>query len=416
MGKKNRKKILVVTYWDFNEAHVQANVLPNLRILHEVSGAAIFLFCLNKKPLSKTAEAAVQKELRTDGIRLIWFHYSHFGARMMLKFLWLIPFLVYTVFRNRIGRIYAWCTTAGAIGYIVSVLTGRALVLESYEPHAEAMVENGYWTRKRFPYKVLSWFEKKQAQRAAYIIAANKGMDEYVYRRYGYRIPSRKFFTKPACVDLQQFNPDPSTRSRVREELGIQADHTVCLYSGKFGGIYLEDETFHILKAGYDTWGDAFRILLLTSQDRDYLRQKAEAAGLPFDIFIVRFVPHREVPAIMQAADFALTPVKPVPTKKYCTPVKDGEYWALGLPVVITAGISDDSDIIVEHEIGAVIRKLTPDEYAGAMQQIARLLNTDRSSLAARIRFVAGKYRNYEIAWSIYRQIEGNIPKDRNND
>src|SRR5690349_18121044 len=120
MSTTNRKNILVITYWDFNEAHVQANVLPNLKILSKVaSDSTIYLFCLNKKPLSKKEEAEVHENLAPYRIRLLWFHYSHFGIRMILKFGWLIPYLCYTVFSKRIGQVYAWCTTAGGIGYLV---------------------------------------------------------------------------------------------------------------------------------------------------------------------------------------------------------------------------------------------------------------------------------------------------------
>jgi glycosyltransferase involved in cell wall biosynthesis len=403
MAKANNKNILVITYWDFNEAHVQANVLPNLKMLSKVaSESTIYLFCLNKKPLSKEEEAAIHQKLAPYRIRLLWFHYSHFGLKMILKFGWLIPYLCYTVFSKRIGQVYAWCTTAGAIGYLVSVFTGQPLTLESYEPHAEAMLENGYWKKNSYGYRILSFFEKKQAQRAKWVIAANKGMREYVQKRYRYSIPVETFFAKPACVDLEQFKPDNVVRNNIREELGYGTDTIVCLYAGKFGGIYLEKETFEFLKVAYDHWGDKFRILLLTSQDKHYIKEKCDEAGLPFDIIRILFVAHPDVPRYMQAGDFAICPVKPVPTKKYCTPVKDGEYWAIGLPVVITTNISDDSDIIRENGIGAVLNDLSAKSYAEAVTQIDNLLRKDKQELRSRIRAIASQYRNYSIAEKIY--------------
>ncbi len=401
--------MLVITYWDFNEAHVQANVLPNLRILSKVSDADVYLFCLNKKPLSSEEERKVAAELAVDRIHLLWFHYSHFGLKMMLKFLWLIPYLCISVFSKKISRIYAWCTTAGAIGYLASVLTRRPLVLESYEPHAEAMVENGYWTTKRFPYKVLSWFEKKQAQRAQFIIAANSGMGAYVQKRYNYTIPKEKLYAKPACVDLHQFDPEEKVRVKARNELGYTPGNIVCLYAGKFGGIYLEEETFELLKACYNEWGTEFRVLLLTSQDEDYIQKHCKRVGVPFGIFTIRFVPHHQVPGMMQAADFAICPVKPVPTKRFCTPVKNGEYWALGLPVIITAGISDDSDIIQENNIGAVIESLDERGYVEAVKEMSSLLRGNRNEVSEKIRSIAVRYRNYDIAWTIYQDIEKNF-------
>ncbi|MBK8300796.1 MAG: hypothetical protein IPK90_10205 [Chitinophagaceae bacterium] len=218
------KNILVITYWDFNEAHVQANVLPNLKFLSQAAGdcSNIYLFCLNKKQLSKQEIAQAEKILSPFKIRLIWFNYSHFGIKMILKFTWLIPFLCYTVWIKKIKQVFAWCTTAGAIGYIVSVMTRRPLILESYEPHAESMVENGHWSKSHLAYQVLSWFEKKQAQRATYIIAANGGMRDYVKKRYDYLILEEKFFVKPACVDLNEFYPDASKREAIRKEIAIQ--------------------------------------------------------------------------------------------------------------------------------------------------------------------------------------------------
>jgi glycosyltransferase involved in cell wall biosynthesis len=402
----SKRNILVITYWDFNEAHVQANVLPNLKILSKVaSDSTIYLFCLNKKPLSKDEEAAVHEKLSPFRIHLLWFHYSHFGVKMILKFGWLIPYLCYTIFTKRIGQVYAWCTTAGAIGYLVSVFTGKPLTLESYEPHAEAMLENGYWKKSSYGYRILSFFEKKQAQRAKWVIAANKGMREYVQKRYQYSIPVEIFFAKPACVDLEQFKPDAAVRDSIREELGYTAENIVCLYAGKFGGIYLERETFDFLKVAYDHWGDKFRILLLTSQDKHYIKEKCDEAGLPFDIIRILFVAHPDVPRYMQAGDFAICPVKPVPTKKYCTPVKDGEYWAIGLPVVITANISDDSDIIRENGIGAVLNDLSAKSYTEAVMQTDHLLRKDKQELRSRIRAIASQYRNYSIAEEIYIQL-----------
>jgi hypothetical protein len=105
----------------------------------------------------------------------------------------------------------------------------------------------------------------------------------------------------------------------------------------------------------------------------------------------------------MNLADFAICPVKPVPTKRYCTPIKDGEYWASGLPVVITKGISDDSDIIAQHDIGFVLQNLQPDEYQKAISKIDLLMQTPGTR--EKIREVARQYRNFRIAEEVYRLI-----------
>lgn len=406
-----KKNILVITYWDFSEAHIQANVLPNLKILSRFTdpGAFIFLFCFNKKHIGKQDVQRIEKELSSFRIRLIFFDYTHFGIKMVARYLWLIPYLYFKVISAGISTIYAWCTTAGAIGYLVSVLTRRPLILESYEPHAEAMVENGYWTNKHPAYRILSYFEKKQAQRSRYIIAANSGMREYVRTRYKYEIPANIFFSKPACVELNIFYPDEEKRRVIREKLNYADNNIVCLYAGKFGGIYLKEETFDFFRSSYDFWKERIRILLLTAHTAEEVKELADKAGLPFSLFTVLYVNHKEVPEYMRAGDFAICPVKPVPTKRYCTPVKNGEYWASGLPVVITKEISDDSSIIEQSMAGAILYNLSAEDYQKAVCKIDKILHQDRKSVTGNIRLLAIQHRNYKIAEDIYRQISGKM-------
>ena len=114
---------------------------------------------------------------------------------------------------------------------------------------------------------------------------------------------------------------------------------------------------------------------------------------------IKRFVPHHEVPKYMNLADFGITPFIPVPSKRYGTPIKTGEYLAMGLPTVITKDISDDSDFISHHNIGAIIDPLTKKGYKSAILKIDDLLmNWDRKDLRLHIAKLAKGYRNFSIA------------------
>ena len=101
-----------------------------------------------------------------------------------------------------------------------------------------------------------------------------------------------------------------------------------------------------------------------------------------------------------------ITPVKPIETKRYCSPIKDGEYWALGLPVVITKNISDDSDIIKKNNIGSVLDNLNNEAYLKSVKEIDELLkNQTRKDLYSKIRAIAESHRNFNIAKKIYNTI-----------
>ncbi|HNK42348.1 MAG TPA: hypothetical protein PL002_14260, partial [Flavobacteriales bacterium] len=279
------------------------------------------------------------------------------------------------------------------------------LVIDSFEPHAEAMVENGTWRRSGMAHRLLFLFERLQARRARVLIAATDGMRAYAARAYG--PTTARWYTKPACVDVLRFAEQEVKRPDKLRELGLEG-RIVGLYTGKLGGIYLDQEVFDLFRAARDHWGENFRVLLLTPHPVSELEPMMARAGLDRSIFTVRSVPHEEVPGLMGLADFAVTPVKPVPSKRYCTPVKDGEYWALGLPVIITRDISDDSGIIREHGIGSVLESLDRPGYEKAVKEVAALLDgASRKELYQRIRQIALRYRSSDRAERIYQEIYG---------
>lgn len=393
--------ILVLTYWDVQEPLIVNYTLPYVRMMVEElpKGSTIHLVTLDR------SVGQPRKPLSIAGVVHHSFTYSPFGWRavgMMAKLLFSLVGLVYG---ERIHSLHAWCTPAGAVGYLLSRLTGRPLVVDSYEPHAEAMVENGTWQEGGLAHRILFQFERLQTSRASAVIAATEGMRDYATRRYG-QVP-KHFFVKPACVDLERFSWRQVKRPDLLAEFGFE-EKLVAVYAGKFGGIYLEREVFDLLRVARDYWGERLHVLLLTAHAKSELLPLMEGAGLPPDMFTVYWAAPNDVPDMMGLADLALTPVKPVPTKRYCTPIKDGEYWALGLPVMITAGISDDSEIIERHGIGSVVRTLDANGYRRAVVEMDALLSSgDRSAIYKRIRPIAEQYRHESVARHIYRELYG---------
>ena len=212
------------------------------------------------------------------------------------------------------------------------------------------------------------------------------------------------FFVKPACVDTNLFFPRKKDETLLLS-MGLE-NKIICVYAGKLGGIYLNEEVFDFFKACYDHWGESFRCVMLTNADRDEINKQLVRVGISSEIIISKFVFHTEVPNYLSLGDFAINPVKPVPTKRYCTSIKDGEYWAMGLPVVITPNISDDSDIIRENKIGAVIENLNTAGYIKAVKEIDNIIKfNDREEIQRSINLIANKFRSYKIAEDIYEEI-----------
>lgn len=402
--------ILVITYWSYRDALIQTYTLPYVRLIKRQLPAQseIYLVTLEQSQLrlSEADARRAREELKQEGIHLIAFNYSSFGFAAIIKWMFFLARLLWLCLQKRITHIHAWCTPAGGAGYILSLLSGIPLVIDSYEPHAESMAENGTWSRRSAAFKILLLLEKLQSRRAKAVIATTQGMMRYARERYNATF--REFYVKPACVDLQLFSPLTGTKNAALRKQYNLADKLVCVYAGKMGGIYLEAEIFDFFKAASDYWGDKFRVLLLTNADEAKIKELAMRSSLDPEIIVTKFVEHADVPQYLALGDFALNPVKPVPTKRFCTSIKDGEYWAMGLPVVIPPNISDDSDIIKEQRIGAIIEEFNPEAYLKAIREIDLILQScSRRELIERVRKVAIRYRNFADAEAIYRKIYG---------
>ncbi len=399
--------ILIVTFWSLREAHIQANVLPSIRTLRKFlpTGSKIILVTLEKRDLKliDSAYKLSMDQLASENILWKPFPYLPFGIGLMGIGVWMVLRLAFLSWAQKIKVIHCWCTPAGAIGYALSLLTGKRLLIDSYEPHAEAMVENGTWSRSSFAFRFLFWLEKLQSQRAWRVIGVTEGMHTYAIQKFNIDLSDR-YYVKPSCVDLSLFTADKLKNRDLLEKFQLH-DKVVCVLAGQLGGIYLTEEVFDFFKVAADYWGDKFRVLLLMRLGEEELESCCKRAGLDAAVVRLTFVSHEEVPMYIGLGDFGLTPVKPVPTKLYCTPLKDGEYWALGLPVVIPAGISDDSQIIEDNKIGAVLRNLNKEDYRQAVITIDRLLQKPRMENFRKIRAIAHRYRGQEIGRKVYKEV-----------
>jgi len=399
--------ILVITQWSFKDALVQAYTLPYVEIIRKMipPDKKITLVTSEQQhiALKEEEQDAINAGWKEKNMQLVTQHYRKFGFGKLMGMVTQLIHLYRLTRKEKISIIHAFCTPAGGFGYLLSRLTGAKLVIDSYEPHAEAMVENGTWKKKSFAFKILFALEKRQTRHASVLIATTEGMKQYALEKYGAVV--NNFFVKPACVDTVMF----SLREKdtlLAEDLQLE-NKIVGLYAGKLGGIYFKEEVFDFIKACYDHWKDRFRFLLLSNAAKEEIDAEIIRVGLPDNIVISRFVFHGEIPRYLSLGDFAINPVKPVPTKRYCTSIKDGEYWAMGLPVLISPGISDDSDIIKENEQSGVVVDLRQREkYNEAILKLNQiLLNGSRRERSEKIFLLAKQYRNFEIAENIYRNI-----------
>jgi glycosyltransferase involved in cell wall biosynthesis len=411
MKPKEQKGVFVTTYFSFRDALMQAYTLPYVRQIRAAVDPShpVYLLSVEKRQdaMSSQERLKTTRQLELEGIHWVRLPYYRFGPQLLLWLPRLIGFSI-LILQKRIGTIHAWCMSGGVPGYLLSVLTGKRLIIDSFEPHAEVMSETGTWRRSGLKFKVFFLLEKAMAKRASITIACTADMKSYASSRYG--VISGREYVKPACVDLERFDFSKRKKNALVAELGLSGK-IVGVYAGKFGGLYLEQEVFDLCQAAYEEWGDRFRLLLLSREPKENVLRWALNAGLPKECIVQRFVPHAQVAEYMGLGDFGLSPYAPVPSRKHAAPIKNAEYWALGLPVIITEGIADDSELIRSTDAGCVIRSLEKSEYIRCIRKMNELLSTSSTEeLYKRIRPLAENLRNFNVACAVYDSIYSERP------
>lgn len=397
--------ILVLTYWSYKEPLVQAATIGYIKEIRKHIGdhGQIYLLTMEKASLKMTFDERKQVDatLSKHGIELITKNYHFFGFRASLSWVKNLIWLIYFCRKKHIDIIHARGSTAGLTAHILSLFTRKKFVVDGFEPHADSMVENGTWKQGSFSFRLLHWSEKQQARRATAVLAMTENMADYSAAAYQH-IPGN-FYVRPGCVDLTVFNDRVGD---LRVLLGL-TDKLVCVYAGKLGGIYLKEEVFAFYAACYRRYGERFCALLLSDHPPEEVQKLAAEFQIPEGIIIHKHVLHADIPPYLATADFALNPVKPVPSKKYCTSIKDGEYWAMGLPVVITPNISSDSDLIEQENIGVIWRGYDEQGLMVVLEQLDSILRQDRQALKQKIRQIAIARRDLKIASENYRKLYG---------
>lgn len=386
--------ILVLTYWNHNDALVQTYTLPYVEMMskHLNEGEKIFLVTLNKdenliNPPKNFGNQIIHVPLK----------YYPFSPKMVFNIFRMISTLKKLIKKNNIQKIHAWCTPAGVIGYMLSKSTKVPLIIDSYEPHAESMVENGEWQPNSNAYKILHWFEQKMSSNAEAVIALSNNMKDYAKEKYNVEL--QNFYVKPALFVEKQ-----NHFLLNRADLNIDENATVGIYAGKFGGIYLFDETIDLIKASQNYFENHFFIVLTANKSNEVL-SKMKEKGIDTSRVIVKNVPQNEVSAYMKIADYAINPVKPVPSKRCCTSIKDTEYWQVGLPIIISKNIGDDSDLINQFDLGYVLQSYSEEEFTKAFDKIDLLIKENQ--IYQRIQSNILPLRKKEIAENIYKEIYG---------
>ena len=342
--------ILYIGYWAFHDGLTSSTILPNLRILADFEEVQKVIFCsIERDPF------IIQFEMDIDKVEHIPLYSSSLTLTLLNKFYDFTVFpkrLAKVCKENKIDILICRGSPAGALGYLVWKKTQIPFIVESFEPHADYMLESGVWKKWDPRFLLERYWEKQQKKYAKTLIPLSA---KYKYQLIKEGVSETKIEVVPCTVNLDKFAFRESDRIEIRQRYKIDPETMVGVYVGKFGGIYLDIEAFQIFENTLSEYAKPV-LILLTPESEKAIHHKAEKAGFNKNIrIIVAMVKHDEIPKFLSASDLAFATIRPAPSRRFCSAIKVGEYYANGLPIIITQGVGDDSDIILNEKLGVIV-------------------------------------------------------------
>jgi glycosyltransferase involved in cell wall biosynthesis len=391
--------ILYISYWEVNDPLTTSTVFPHLEILNSFTNVNQIIFTSAER-----SGKPVNININLPKLKHIPLFSKNLNVNILNKIIDFISFhnqLKQAISKYSIDIIIARGALAGALAYKIYRVTKIPFFVESFEPHADYMREAGVWGKYDLRYLFQKKWERKQLEYASGIMPVSDNYKRYLTEQGG---DSSIIFTISCCVPVDKFRFSEDKRNTIRKLLGISPNQTVGIYVGKFGGLYYDNESFLIFKQVFDNYKKDFKLIILSPDNKDILLNNLKKAGINEKDVFIGFAKHEEVPGYLSASDFAFALYKPSPSAKYLSPVKIGEYWANGLPVLCAGEVGDDSAIIRKDYAGAVF-----DPNQASIEDAVKKINLliAHPSTRSRIQNLAEKYRSFKIAINVYLHFYG---------
>ena len=120
--------------------------------------------------------------------------------------------------------------------------------------------------------------------------------------------------------------------------------------------------------------------------------------------YLVRQISPLEMPRYLQAADVAVSLIKPCYSKQSSSPTKMAEYLAAGLPVICNTGIGDLDELVETDRVGVLLHEFNETSYLRALAEVEALLHDP--DLPARCRAsAAARFDLTHVGGARYRRL-----------
>ena len=385
-GNEILSKTLYLCYFGLREPLVQTQVLPYLR---ELQKDGVKVSILTFEPNFKTAWTVEEIETEREKLaaeNINWFclpyHKRPSAPATLYDVLCGARFALKLIRREQIDVLHARVHTPAMMGAIAKKFSGRKVKLlfdiRGFFP--EEYTDGGVWKENGWLYKIVKRVEKSLLKSSDGFVVLTEKAREILFpesAETGFDKLQRPVEVIPCCVDLLRFTAaNETSRREIRAKYNLE-DRQVFVYIGSLGSWYLADEMADLMKAAREQ-NDSTFALILTQSAPEIMAERLRNRGFTEADFLVKKVPHLEIPKYLSAADIAVSFIKSCYSKLSSSPTKIAEYLASGIPIITNRGVGDVAGQIEADKTGAVIDDFSHSSYLKALREIENLQqNTD---------------------------------------
>lgn len=211
--------------------------------------------------------------------------------------------------------------------------------------------------------------EKRAVQESDFRISVSNELVNYWEKEFNY---SENNHVIIPCTLSRNFElVDEQKVTQIRQEIGIQEEDIVFVFSGGNAGWNSLNRTFELFRPALKK-NPNYKLILLTGS-ADYI----ETFQNEFPNQVFRYwLAHDEVKNYLALGDYGLLIREDKITNNVASPVKFAEYLSLGLNILISSNVKDYAAFIKDHKCGVIVEQQLPvlDKVSDEQREINKNL------------------------------------------
>lgn len=380
-------KILFISTWGINDGLSASTTFPHLKLLESFDSVESVYYVTIERGSYSNPFAKNPKVIHQP------FYSGNSLVNKIMEYAQLFRHCYKIAEEYNINRIIARGAPAGIYACRLHLNLNIPFDVESFEPHADYMAESGTWSRVNPKYLIQKYWEQKQLKHATTLTTVSSN-----YKSKLLSFNSNLNIKVNHCTsDETLFSFNKRKRALIRQKYSI-GNKLTGIYIGKFGGIYHDEYAFKVMKK-FLKQTNTFLIILTPQLEHSTIELKKLNL---INSYLVANVPHQEVNAYLSASDFAFSFVKSTPYSLFCSPIKNGEYFLNGLPILTTKNIGDDHNYISQNNLGVFLDEKTPKFD---FEKLNEILNSNSERINNNIRTYALKHKSSIIDVKLYKKL-----------